>query len=263
MNIFKKTNEPISLTATPQFLGYDKYPSRSRACHYCNHKCATVANVRLRLPSGDTTIVELGDDCYKKFMGKKHRKCSGRTGTRGFLVKCSICNRLNLHNRSKYNSKPSTERNSVDWVISPYICDVCDRENEPLVGLIEKFQLKLNQHHIDICKRFGKTKNPIDGKTFNTISQQYTDSNFDKNTLKMILLLLENIENFENNKQLLIKFVLYFGCRNILKNDDSCIIDLQFLPRILMKWFLALSEVDIFTHIGGVCFITDSDSDED
>lgn len=262
MNIFNKSNEPIALIAQPYLLGYDKYPSRSRSCHYCNHKCATVANVRLKT-SASNVVVELGVDCFNKFMGKKHRKCTERIGTRGFLVKCSICNRVNLNSRSKYNNIPSTDTNSKDWLINPFICDVCDRENEPLVGLTEQFQLKLNQSHIAICKRFGKTKNPIDGQTFNIISQKYADSNFNKNTLKTILLLLENQEQFENNKTLLIKFVLYFGSRNILKNDDTIIIDLMFLPKILMKWFLRLGDVDIFTHIGGMCFITDSDSDVD
>lgn len=264
MNIFKKSTEPISLVATPLLLGYDKYPSRSRSCHYCNHKCAKVANVKLRLPTGGDVVIELGEDCYNKFIGKKHRKSRGKTGTREFLVKCSICNRVNLNSRSKYNNIPSTDENSKNWLISPFICDVCDRESEPLVGLTEQFQLKLKQSHIDICKRFGKVKNPIDGRTFNVISEKYADSNFNVSKLSSILALLVNVNKYENNKTLLIKFVLYFGCRNIQKNDDTIIIDLMFLPKILMEWFLGLGDVDIFTHIGGMCLISDdSDSDED
>lgn len=260
-HIFKKSDTPVALLAEPFLIGYDNYPSRCRSCHYCNHKCAKVANVRLKLPDNTDVVVELGKDCFDKFMGKKHRKCREKTGTRGFFVKCSICNRVNLNNRTKYNHKLTTEENSRDWLINPYICDVCDRHREPLVKLTEQFQLKLKQTHIEACKRFGKIKNLIDGNTFNVISEKYVASNFNKTQLRTILALLNNIGKYKNNETMLIKFILYFGTRNIQKNDESIIIDLMFLPKILMEWFLGLGELDIFANIGGVCLISESDSD--
>ena len=240
-----------------------KYPNRSRTCVACHHKCAKVDIVQLNTKQGEF-LLEFGEDCLKRFLGKKSKKTSRNTdgyNSRQFTVICSNddCSNMNLKSRSRFNNVHSTRENSIHWFINPYLCCSCDRITNHKVPLLIERQADIEQNYLTTCKRYGKNINPINNDTFNVIYTNYTASNFNILNISSIMILLDNIKKYPNNAIILHKFILYYISKS--RDDDSSYISLQFLPRRLIEWWINEDYNFILYNVLGVkkCLITEDD----
>ena len=254
-------NKSVELVGDVEFVRLKKYPNRCRTCVACNHKCAKVQIIKLTTKLGNFNV-EFGEDCLKRFLGKKSKKIERETDgviRRQYTVICSNkeCKNMNLHSRCRFNNNRTTFKNSQDWFIQPYICDSCDKISNPDVSVVLDRQYDIEQHYLKIVKRFGKNLNPIDNRTFKSITISYIDSNFRKSSISSIMLLLDNIKKYPNNDILLHKFILYYI--NKSREDKSQYNSLQFLPKTLLTWWIRQDYDYIVNSVLGVkkCLILD------
>ena len=258
-------NNPVELVSEAVVVKTKKYPNRSRKCVACNHACAKVYIIKLSTKDGEYSH-EFGEDCMKTFLGKKSKKNKRNTdgiNTRQFTVICSNtnCTNMNLKSRCRFNNIHSTRHNCQDWFINPYVCDSCDRVNNPRVNILIDRQADIENNYIKICNRFGKNINPIDNSTFYVQYINYTNSNFNIKNINPIMLLLENVKKYPNNSILLHKFILYYISKS--RDDEKKYISLQFLPRKLVNWWLGTDYNYILRDILGIkkCIISDDEDD--
>jgi hypothetical protein len=256
-------NKSVELVCGAIVVKTKKYPNRSRVCVACNHKCARVDILSLETKNG-TFLLEFGEDCRKRFLGKKSKKT--RNNLDGFnkqqyTVVCSNkdCSNMNLKSRCRFNSLFNTRNNSVNWFINPYVCDSCDRITNPNIPILIERQNIIEKNYMHICRRFGKNINPIDNSTFKINYINYVNSNFNINHISSIMLLLDNISKYPMNNILLHKFIVYYIGKS--RDDKNNYNTLQFLPRKLINWWIEQDWDFILTEVLGIkkCLIEDDD----
>ena len=241
---------PIDIIAPPIFLGKSDLQIKSTKCNACNYKCSHIYNVEI-ITSTESKQLQLGVECYSKFMGRKRRnKKDINNKIEQFRLKCSSCDKCNLISRCRYNN--GSERHFKYWVINPLLCGTCDYNNNILVRQLSELESRLKPKHIKLGKRYGKILNPINRESFKNIFDEYERSGCNPNKLKSITSLIVNVDKYFKNKETIIKFFLFVICKNLVINKDDCSVAFaMFLPIKLIEYILSIDNITLFSYVGG------------